>query len=67
LALLPGLYSELKCCSYPGEPLLWIRDAAAYLNLTLTLASNELSPADFQHFSPKPLAVINKVNRPSNT
>ncbi len=34
--------------SYPGDPLLWIRDAAAYLNLTLALPTNELTPADFQ-------------------
>jgi hypothetical protein len=39
-----------------------VRDAAAYLNLTLTLGSNELAATDFQHFSQKPLSVINKVS-----
>ena len=36
---------------------------AAYLNLTLNLTSNELGTADFQAFGPKPVAVLNKVNR----
>ena len=47
--------------SFPGDPLLWVRDAAAYLNLTLILGTNELATSDFQHFSQKPLAVLNKV------